>query len=423
MRRMIRQLMFVSDAPHFGGAERYMVAMALAARRRGLDASICWLPGPDCDEAVFDVARESGIRLDIVPRSRTRSLRGLTREFASILRHERPDGVIINACGRPRFWVLPWLAKRTSVPAVWVHQMVDGCDHRRLAAKWFGGRIEGLHCWRLPQVLRHRLAGAAATAIVTLNAEDRERIVRWQGVRRDKVLAIPHGVDCDRFEFDATGRRRWHREWGIDNVSPRPFVVGTAGRLSREKGIDLLIEAASIARRQGLSLLLVIAGRGSEHDSLTRLAADRGLVDAIRFVSFVEDMPAFYSALDAFVLCSRTESFGLALAEAMACRRAVIATPTSGARRQVIHLQNGWQLAGFEPAEMAHALTALAADPAGRKRMGSNGRESVLRRFSIALTLERTLRALRGTARERSSLCWPGMNESPFVSMTAEDCA
>ncbi|HPD30801.1 MAG TPA: glycosyltransferase family 4 protein [Phycisphaerae bacterium] len=423
MGRMVRQLMFVSDAPSFGGAERYIIAMALAARRRGLDASICWLPRPGCGQAVFDIARENGIRLDVVDPRRTASLGGLAREFTAVLRRENPDGVIINACGRPRFWILPWLARRVSVPAAWVHQMVDACDHRRLPARWLGGRLEGLHCWRLPQMLRHRLAGTGATAIVTLNADDRERIVRWQGVCRDKVFAIPHGVDCVRFEFDATGRQRWHHEWGIDAVSPRPFVVGAAGRLSREKGVDLLIEAASIARREGLSLLLVIAGRGSEQDPLVRLAADRGLAGAIRFVSFVEDMPSFYSALDAFVLSSRTESFGLALAEAMACRRPVIATPTSGATRQIRHLHNGWLLRGFEPSELARAITALAADVEGRRRMGGNGRESVMRCFSIELTLERTLRALRGSARERSHLRWPGMNESPFVSMTAEECA
>ncbi|MGQ9650475.1 MAG: glycosyltransferase family 4 protein [Phycisphaerae bacterium] len=423
MGRMVRQLMFVSDAPSFGGAERYIIAMALAARRRGLDASICWLPRPGWGQAVFDTARENGIRLDVVPPQRTASLVGLARAFTAILRRENPDGVIINACGRPRVWILPWLARRASVAAVWIHQMVDACDHRRLPARWLGGRLEGLHCWRLPQMLRHRLAGTAATAIVTLNADDRERIVRWQGVRRDKVFAIPHGVDCERFEFDATGRRRWLHEWGIDAVSPRPFVVGTAGRLSREKGIDLLIEAAAIARRQGLPLFVVIAGRGNEQDSLARLASDRGLAGAVRFVSFVEDMPAFYSALDTFVLSSRTESFGLALAEAMACRRPVIATPTSGATRQISHLHNGWLLSGFERSELARAIMALAADAEGCRRMGNSGRESVVRRFSIDLTLERTLRALRGTARERSNLCWPGMNESPFVSMTAEECA
>jgi len=200
-------------------------------------------------------------------------------------------------------------------------------------------------------------------------------------------------------------------------------VVGTAGRLSREKGIDLFIEAASLARQQRVPLLVVIAGQGDERDSLARLAADRGISDAVRFVSFVEDMPAFYSALDLFVLPSRTESFGLALAEAMVCRRAVIATPTSGATGQMRHLDNGWQLDSFEPSEMAKAIVSLASDSESRERMGNRGRESVMSQFSIDLTLERTLRALRGVTCERSSLCRPGMNEPPFAGMVAEDCA
>jgi glycosyltransferase involved in cell wall biosynthesis len=423
MRRTIRQLVFASDAPRFGGAEQYVISMAQAARRRGIESLILWMPRETGDAGAFDLARDSGIRLEIIPPSSTRSLRGLTREFGNALGRQRPDGLIINACGRPRFWMLPWLAQRAGVPAAWVHHMVDACDHRRLPATRFGGRMEGLQCWRLPQMIRHRLAGAGATAVVALNAEDRKRIVRWQGVRRDKIFAVPPGVDCHRYQFDPTGRERWLREWGIEASSRRPFIVGTAGRLSHEKGIDLLIEAVAIARRGGLELLAVIAGQGDRYDELLRLAESRGVSGAVRFVSFVEDMPAFHSALDAFVSCSRTESFGLGLAEAMACRRVVVATPTSGSTRQIDHLHNGWQLRSFEPAELAGALAAMAADPERCEQMGNNGRESVMRQFSIDLTLERTLRALRGTARERSGLCWPGMNEPPFAGMTAEDCA
>ncbi len=422
MRRMIRQLLLVSDAPHFGGAERYLVGMALASRRRGIDASICWLPGPACDDDVFGIARGNSIRVEAASPGSTRSLPKLITAFGAVLRRQQPDAVIINACGRPRFWVLPWLARRAGVPSAWVHQMVDALDHRRLPAKWLGGRLEGPQCWRLPQMLRHRLAGTGATAIVTLNAEDRDRIVRWQGVRRDKVFAIPHGVDCQRFRFDSDGRARRRAQWGIEGASS-PLVVGTAGRLSREKGIDLLIEAASLVRQQGVPLLVVIAGQGNERDSLARLAADRGMSDAVRFVSFIDDMPAFYSALDLFVLPSRTESFGLALAEAMACGRAVIATPTSGATGQIRHLDNGWQLDSFEPTEMAKAVVSLAADAERRERMGDRGRQSAARQFSIDLTLERTLRALRGASRERSGLCWPGMNDPPFAGMVAEEYA
>jgi glycosyltransferase involved in cell wall biosynthesis len=422
MQRSIRQLVFVSDAPHFGGAERYIVDMVLTGRRRGIDSSVCWLPGPASDDNVFDTARRSGIRVESVAAERTRTLRGLSREFTAMLRHEEPDALVINACGRPRFWLLPWLARRVGIPALWVHQMVDASDHRRLPARWLGGRLEGLHLWRVPQTLRHRLAYTAATAVVTLNDEDRDRIARWQGARRERIIAIPHGVDCDRFRFDPDGRQRWRRKWGVESTGSQPFIIGTAGRLSREKGIDLLIQAAAIARREGLPLMLVVAGQGSERDALTSLAADLGISDAVRLVSFIEDMPAFYSALDVFALCSRTESFGLALAEAMSCRRPVIATPTSGATRQISHRHNGWQLGTFDPAEIAKAITVMAADPQGCEIMGHNARDSVVWQFSIDLTLERTLRALRGPSCGRSAFPRPETNEQRLEGLTAEDC-
>ena len=265
---------------------------------------------------------------------------------------------------------------------------------------------------------------AASSAAVTLNAEDRERIIRWQGVRREKIRVIPHGVDCERFRFDPTSRRAMRDAWGIgNNPSGEPFVVGTAGRLSHEKGVDLLIEATALVRANGLAVTTMIAGQGVERRTLAELAARRGVANAVKFMTFVDDMPAFYSGLDAFVLCSRTESFGLALAEAMACERAVIGTPTAGAKRQIDHQHNGWQLEGFSPAELADALAALHHDSEMRIRTGGNGRDSVILQFSIDLTLERTLRALRGEARERSFLSWPGMTDGRFLSMASEDLA
>ena len=424
MRRTIRRLTFVSDAPHFGGAERYIVAMAHAARRRGIEPRVHWLPVPTGDADVFAAARQQGIRVTHHDTGRPRGVVSLIRGFRAMVLRDRPDALVINASGRPCHWLLPWLAWRAERPAVWVHQMVDARDHRRLRPKWFDGRMEGLQCWRVPQMVRHRLAATAATAVVVLNAEDRERIIRWQGVPRDKIRVIPHGVDCEQFHFDPRGRLRYRQAWGIGegNGNP-PLVVGAAGRLSGEKGMDLLIEAAARLVAAKVPVRIVIAGQGRERDALMDLAARRGVAEVVRLLDFVEDMSAYYSAVDVFVLCSRTESFGLALAEAMACERTVIGTPTAGAMRQIDHRHTGWQLKTFSPVELADALAAIYRDPHGRERMGMAARESVIREFSIDLTLERTLRALHGSAHRRSRLPWPGMDALPYAAMAAEDSA
>jgi len=422
--RSIERLTLVSDGPHFGGAERYIVAMARAALRRGVRPHIWWLPIPSGRNDVFTGPQTADLDVDRVPFTRTGTFAGLARAFREMQVHRQPDGLVINASGRPRFWLLPLLAWAAGMPSVWVHQMVDSRDHRRLQPGRFGGRLEGLQLWRAPQVLRHRLAAAAASAVITLNAEDRERIVRWQRVRRDKIRVVPHGVDLDRFRFDAAGRDRLRRRWSLlADDADGPLIIGTAGRLVMGKGIETLIEAAALLKARGTACRLVIAGDGPHRADMQALAHRLGIADRVLFVGFVRDMPAFYSALDVFALCSTTESFGLALAEAMACERVVIGTPTAGARQQINHGHTGWQLRTFDAIELADALAALYEQRGRFPTLGGEARLAVTRQFSIDLTLERTLRALSGPAGHRPPLRWPNMDVLPYAAMTAEDLA
>ncbi|HOJ52951.1 MAG TPA: glycosyltransferase [Phycisphaerae bacterium] len=395
----IRRIMFVTDAASFGGAERYVLDMAAAARRRGIDPCLCWLPCREPDPGLRERLGESGIPLVTSCQNSACGPLRFIGEFRDLLRRVRPEGLVINASGRPRWWLSCWLARLAGVPAVWVQHMVEGRDHRRVRPAWLGGRMEGPQWWRIPQALRHRLASLSATAVVALSPADRDRIIRWQRINRERITIIPPGIDCARFTFDAQARRRLRESWGLDGAegytSHAPFVIGTAARLVPRKGVETLIEATALLRSRNIPAVAIIAGQGPERDAFVRLAQARGVSDAVRFVGFIDDMPAFYSALDVFALCSETDSFPLSIAEAMCCGRPVVATPTTGARAQIRHLENGWQLDGFEAGELADALATLYADPALRERLGHTGRLGVCHQLSIDLTLARTLQTLR----------------------------
>ncbi|HSW45204.1 MAG TPA: glycosyltransferase family 4 protein [Phycisphaerae bacterium] len=424
MGRLFHRLTFVSDAPHFGGAERYIVAMAQAARRRGIEPRIWWLPPPAgrCD--VFNWARDSGLNVTRMPFKDRRSFVGLVRAFVAMRSRQQPDGLVVNASGRRRYWLLPLLARLAGIPCVWVHQMIDARDHRHIRPSRFGGRFEGLHLWRIPQTIRHMAAAAAATAVVTLNAEDRERIIRWHRVPRRKIHVVPHGVDLERFRFDPAGRSQWRRQWNLaDHETGQPMIVGTAGRLVSGKGIELLLEAAVILKQRGRDFRLVIAGDGPRRVDFMVMSDRLGVADRTIWAGLIENMPAFYSALDVFALCSATESFGLALAEAMACERVVVGTPTSGARDQIDHGRTGWQLRGFEPADLADMLENIIHRQEQAVPMGRAARESVHQQFSIGLTLDRTLRALGQTVGAQEPSGALGANLSLAAGPMVEDCA
>lgn len=424
MARTLRHITFMTDAPHFGGAERYIVDMARCANRQGIASTIYWQPIPGARADVFDAAADEGIAVHTPSNAKRGGPVNRVRAFRAYLGLADTDALIINAAGRPGWWLMPMLARLHDLPCVWVHQMVDGRDPRRLPPRWLGGRVEGLASWRIPQALRHRVAAEAASAVITLNREDRARIVRQHGVPPDRIRVVPHGVDGTRFRFDVDGRTRLRAEWGLaEGADNAPIVVGTAGRLVKGKGIELLIDAASILAGRAAPIHLVIAGDGDDRAVMEQRVADHGLHAKVTFAGFVADMPAFYSAVDVFALCSVTESFGLALAEAMACERPVVGTPTAGASRQITHERSGLQLRRFDADELANALGRLAHDAIARAAMGRCGRADVLDHFSIELTLERTLRALRGACSSRSRLTWPGMNEATRLAMTAEDAA
>jgi glycosyltransferase involved in cell wall biosynthesis len=278
--------------------------------------------------------------------------------------------------------------------------MVDGRDDGRNRPSLFGGRIEGLGLWRLAQALRHRLAATGASTVIVSNPGDATCVVRAFGLRRRRIQIVPPGIDPNGFHFDRSGRKALRSAWPID--SEHTFVVGSAGRLVPGKGMGLLIEATARLAECGVPICTVIAGEGPYREALVHRAREFGVADRVRFLSFVENMSAFYSAVDAFALCSDTESFGLVLTEAMACGRPVVASRTAGATLQIEHEKSGLLLTHRGNGAIADALARLYACETTRRRLGRNARARAISRFTIDLTLERTLATLE--ARRRLSL-------------------
>ena len=107
--------------------------------------------------------------------------------------------------------------------------------------------------------------------------------------------------------------------------SPRP-VLGVIGRLSAEKGIDVLLRSLRVLHDRGSRVSLLIAGDGPERAALTALRNDLGLTAFVHFLGAVHPIAALYPHLDVVVLSSRTEGLPNVLLEALAADRAVVAT-------------------------------------------------------------------------------------------------
>ena len=199
--------------------------------------------------------------------------------------------------------------------------------------------------------------------------------LRTLGVPAEKIMRWERGVELTRF-----GRR--HRD---EDLLPGEVNVLYAGRLTREKGVDLLAETFLAARERDERLHLVLAGGGPEEE----LLRDR-LGEHATFLGWLEgdDLPRAYASADLFFFPSRTDTYGQVLLEAQASGLATLAVDEGGPRDLIEDGVTGL----LRPARtdmLADALVELAASPAMRERLAAAGERSARSR-----SWERALRQL-----------------------------
>jgi glycosyltransferase involved in cell wall biosynthesis len=232
-----------------------------------------------------------------------------------------------------------------------------------------------------------------ADAAIVGNAEAR---AVWQakGFRKPIYVIPQFGVDEDFF-----------RPLPRPAEAASPFVVGYAGRLVVEKGVDVLLGAFS---RLPPSARLVIAGSGPAEPALRRMAHQLGIAERVTFRPFIPStqMPAFYQSLDAFVLPSRThpgwkEQFGRVLIEAMACGVPVVASRCGEAPNVVGNA--GLVFDEEDVAGLAAHLGELISQPQRRAELARRGRARVIERYTMRRIADQTVDVYRALASQRSA--------------------
>jgi len=211
-------------------------------------------------------------------------------------------------------------------------------------------------------------------------SQDQLEACREIGVRDDALFLLDNAIDLETFS-----RRRNQSQARRNDmaVSAGHYLVGAMGRLSAEKGFDLLIRAVARRIATGDPIELVIAGDGDQRASLLRLIRDLGVEDRIRLLGFCEDTIRFYEGLDLFVLSSLREGLPNVLLEAMAIGVPILSTRVAGVPRLLQHDENGWLVDCGDEDALAESLGRLVSDPAARQRLAKAGRETVEQQYSF----------------------------------------
>jgi glycosyltransferase involved in cell wall biosynthesis len=208
--------------------------------------------------------------------------------------------------------------------------------------------------------------------------------------RPHHAVEIPSMVDVSEFESSMRGAVR--AAWGIDD--PRTAVVGWIGRLDRKKRVEDFLAAAALVRARAPHARFVVIGGPDAFmpeyaDELRELARRLRLGPAIRFLGDCPDVARLLAAVDIVVWLSRGEGMPHVIAEAGAAGIPVVATRDNGSEEQIADEVSGLFVPYANPPAAADAIVALLADPALRRRLGSNLRRKVEQEYSAARVVPR----------------------------------
>ncbi|MEQ1654313.1 MAG: glycosyltransferase [Nitrospira sp.] len=230
-----------------------------------------------------------------------------------------------------------------------------------------------------------RFMAARASGLVMVSEDLRRFVSKATGVGVFDVLVIQNGVELG-------DRAALHSPFGLRaraGIPDEAKIVGTVGALFPVKGQQFLVQGLKILRDQGLNVHLIILGEGDQREQLRAEAVGLGMQAYVHLLGFCDRVADALPEMDVFALPSLSEGLPLALLEAMAASRPVVATTVGGVPEVVIDGKTGMLVPPGDAGALADKLATVLGDQRLAAQLGSAARDAVRKDFSLALMLQR----------------------------------
>lgn len=349
----------------FYGAENVVAALAHDLQQSGHAACIGVFENAHvAPNSVADQFASRGLQIIRIPCRRRFDLAAV-RRIREIIATEEID--LIHSHGY-KSDIYAWLAaRRLQLPIMATSHL---WTQQTLAIRFYEF-LDGLVLRRFQAVaaVSQRIAGA----------------LRQAGIAEQKISVIDNGIDLSPFDSAApvlkselqAGDRR---------------LIGTVGRLTGQKGMEYFLAAAQKLLREFPDLMFAIVGDGPDRQKLERMARELQIEKSVHFTGARSDMASVYASLDVFVLASIAEGMPMALLEAMASGRPVVATAVGAVPQIVAFGTTGMLVRPKDPAELANAIASLLRHADLSERVARNGQTAVRKQFSSQVMTEKYCR-------------------------------
>ena len=357
--RRLRVLTLVDHLIPWGGAERLAMTVALRLDQARFERVLC--ASRSADPALVSELEEGGVEVLSLER-RSRATIWQWAPLLAELRRRRVD-VVHAHMFHSNVWGT-FFGRLAGVPVVVAHE----------------------HTWSfqgepLRRLLDRRLVARGADVFLAVSSEDRRRMIEVEGIDPAAIRIVLNGIPAP-----TRGSGDVRRELGIPARAP---VIGTVSVLRKQKALDVLLRAAATLLSEFPALRILVAGVGPEEERLRSLAAELGLESAVTMLGLRGDVPDVLAALDVFVSSSDFEGTPLALIEAMAAGRPIVATRVGGVPDLIDEGIHGRLVEPREPEALAKAVAELLRDPKQRAELGARALERQRRELGVDAMIRR----------------------------------
>ena len=363
------KILQVAYRSKISGGEKVLFDLAMSMEERGHEVSVvCPDPGQLPDEL-----RKAGIESTIIPFHKTYDIRA-ARRLAQFIKSKKID--VLHSHGMLTNIISRVAGKMANVP-------VSVSTEHLTMELGRGGRstetIERLKA-RYYRMLDNYTSRYNQQVIAVSNAV-RDDLVE-QGIPVSRITVIQNGINIP--DIDPAAGNRIRLELGI---KPEETVVGAVGRLSPQKDYPTLLRAFKEVNKSCPDAVLMIAGEGHLRKNLEKLADDLGIGERVKFLGYRSNVLEIVSSFDIYVLSSLWEGLPLAVLEAMAMEKPVVATSVPGTAEAVNEGETGFLVPLRDYQSLSRRLIYLADNPDKARLMGEAGR----RRWKDCFSLTRVI--------------------------------
>jgi glycosyltransferase involved in cell wall biosynthesis len=364
------KILYISSAQSLGGGERHLGDLANGMAQRGHEVFVALRPGSPLIQELKNLRKENLTTLPMRNALDAKSARDLSKLVTG-------KGIQIVHAHMARDYPLAAYATRKN-------------PHAKL--------IVTRHVLFSLNPL-HRITLGRAARVIAVSQAVASQLSKSNIAAPEKITVVHNGVDTARFALarDTFDRGQFLRSWDLPEDS---LLVGTVGELTPLKGQAEFLKAVAQVVQHYPNAYFVIAGTDNSSErtngaALEDLILRLKLKERVRSVPWLDDIAQLYCGLDVFVSASHTESFGLAIAEAMACSTAVVATATGGVTELVQPNETGLLVPVGDVDDLAEAMLELLGNKEKRVRLGEAAQQAIASKFTIARMLDNTERIYR----------------------------